>query len=170
MSSKSLAADLLQRNEEYVKTHTGFPPMKEVLPLRIPMLIICCMDARVDPIAALGLKPGVHRNGGGNVEAAIPDLLYLDQLFNFSEVLVLQHTDCGKTLTTDAAVREKLKEQIPDQDAEIENLRFDTFTDPGDHARDGVEIIKRHPLVRKELAASTVGVVYDLQTGKVTRV
>jgi carbonic anhydrase len=39
---------------------------------------------------------------------------------------------------------------------------------PEARARDFVKFVKNHPLVRKELAAKTVGAVYDIKTGALT--
>ena len=36
--------------------------------------------------------------------------------------------------------------------------------------RDDVDLIRNHPYIREELAANTVGMIYDLQTGLVRQV
>jgi carbonic anhydrase len=57
------------------------------------------MDARIDPLGALGLSPGdahVLRNAGGIVdEGAIRSLVISQRMLGTREVLVVQHTRCG---------------------------------------------------------------------------
>lgn len=66
---------------------------------RFQTVILTCMDARIDPSALFGLKPGeVHilRNAGA---LATPDVLrslaVSQALLGTREVLVLAHTQCG---------------------------------------------------------------------------
>jgi carbonic anhydrase len=57
------------------------------------------MDARIDPLALLGLAPGdahVVRNAGGILdEGALRSLVISQRALGTREVLVLQHTGCG---------------------------------------------------------------------------
>lgn len=39
-----------------------------------------------------------------------------------------------------------------------------------DQVRDNVNFLKSHPLVRKEPAENTYGMVHDIRTAKVTRI
>src|ERR1700729_2490440 len=68
---------LLERNEQFART---YPPA----PLGLPaaqVLVVTCLDHRVDPAIVLGLRLGdapVIRNAGGRVTpAVIDDLAYL---------------------------------------------------------------------------------------------
>src|ERR1700756_2120115 len=76
-------APLLERNEQFARTYTpvalGQPAAQ--------MLVVTCLDHRVDPAITLGLRLGdapVIRNAGGRVtQAVIDDLAYLaGQLFS----------------------------------------------------------------------------------------
>src|SRR5690348_861658 len=96
---------LLARNQQFAATYTPGP----LGPPTAQMVIVTCLDHRVDPAITLGLQLGdapVIRNAGGRVtQAVIDDLAYLaylaaqlfggqladDRLF---EVAVIHHTQC----------------------------------------------------------------------------
>lgn len=63
------------------------------------LVVLTCMDARVDPAALLGLRPGdahVIRNAGGRATAdAIAAVAISQALLGTREVMVLHHTDCA---------------------------------------------------------------------------
>src|ERR1700734_3863032 len=68
---------LLERNEQFARTYTPAP-------LGLPaaqVLVVTCLDHRVDPAIVLGLRLGdapVIRNAGGRVTpAVVDDLAYL---------------------------------------------------------------------------------------------
>src|SRR5438046_8713769 len=68
---------LLGRNEQFARTYT---PVALGLPAR-QVLIVTCLDHRVDPAIVLGLQLAdapVIRNAGGRVtQAVIDDIAYL---------------------------------------------------------------------------------------------
>src|SRR5689334_23652269 len=94
--------DLLQANERYAEAEFGELPS---LPSR-GLVILTCMDHRLDPLAALGLEPGdamVIRNAGGRVTPAfLRDLRILELVaakrggsLDELELVLMQHTQCG---------------------------------------------------------------------------
>jgi carbonic anhydrase len=107
---------LLERNERFARTYT---PVALGLPTA-QMIIVSCLDHRVDPAIVLGLQLGdapVIRNAGGRITSAvIDDIAYLaflaeqlsggrgtaDALF---EVAVVHHTQCGTGLLADPSFR-----------------------------------------------------------------
>jgi len=112
---------LLERNEQFAATYTPValgPPTAQ-------MLIVSCLDHRVDPAIVLGLRLGeapVIRNAGGRVtQAVIDDLAYLaflaGQLFGgqdaddrLFEVAVVHHTQCGTSQLADPGFRHQAAE------------------------------------------------------------
>src|SRR5256714_6809680 len=68
---------LLERNERFARSYT---PMALGLPTA-QVLIVTCLDHRVDPAIVLGLRLGdapVIRNAGGRVtQAVLDDIAYL---------------------------------------------------------------------------------------------
>jgi carbonic anhydrase len=73
-------APLLGRNEQFARTYT---PVALGLPAA-QVLVVTCLDHRVDPAITLGLRLGdapVIRNAGGRVtQAVIDDIAYLSFL------------------------------------------------------------------------------------------
>jgi carbonic anhydrase len=77
---------------------------------RLPVAVLTCMDARVDPGGFLGLALGdanVIRNAGGRAsDDALRSLLISAWLLGTREFLVIHHTDCGAAgLDRDALIR-----------------------------------------------------------------
>ena len=140
--------ELLAGNEEFARSGPGELPK---LPRR-GLVILTCMDHRVDPLAALGLELGdamVIRNAGGRVTPA-----FLDELEILAQVaadrgasaadlqlLVLQHTDCGA--------------------AKIAGV-----SDPHEAVRADLAALAADSRVPTGLAVT--GSVYDTATGRIT--
>ena len=64
------------------------PPAKK-------LAFVVCMDARIDPIAAFGIKEGdahVIRNAGGRVVEAVRSLVISQELLGTREIVVVHHT------------------------------------------------------------------------------
>ena len=112
---------LLYRNEQFARTYT---PTALGIPAE-QVVIVTCLDHRVDPAIVLGLQLGdapVIRNVGGRVtQAVIDDIAYLaflaDQLFGekgntatLFEVAVIHHTQCGAGFLADASFRHQVAE------------------------------------------------------------
>jgi carbonic anhydrase len=107
---------LLERNEQFVRTYT---PAALGLPAA-QVLIVTCLDHRIDPAIVLGLQLGdapIIRNAGGRItQAVIDDIAFLaflaeqlsggqgaaDTLF---EVAVVHHTQCGTGFLADPGFR-----------------------------------------------------------------
>src|SRR5689334_19887814 len=97
---------LLERNEQFARSYTPTamrPPTQGIV-------VVACLDHRVDPAIVLGLQLGdapVIRNSGGRVtRAVIDDVAYLaflaERLFDgrggtdrLFEVAIVHHTQCG---------------------------------------------------------------------------
>lgn len=57
------------------------------------------------------------RNLGGQAEISIHDVATLDSEFQFKELVVVHHTDCGVTYLTKDGVYAYLRENLPDATA-----------------------------------------------------
>src|SRR5690349_16845935 len=112
---------LLERNEHFAATYTPGP----LGPPATQVVIVTCLDHRVDPATILGLQLGdalVSRNAGGRVtQAVIEDVAYLaflaEQLFSgqdtadgLFEVAVVHHTQCGTGFLADPGFRHRAAE------------------------------------------------------------
>jgi carbonic anhydrase len=73
------------------------------------LAVLTCMDARIEPLALLGLEPGdahVIRNAGALVTDDVRRSLELSRSLGTEEVALILHTDCGaRAGDLDQAVR-----------------------------------------------------------------
>jgi carbonic anhydrase len=141
------------------------------------MLIVTCLDHRVDPAITLGLRLGdapVIRNAGGRVtQAVIDDIAYLaylaEQLFGgqgddkLFEVAVIHHTQCGTSFLADPGFRHQAAEATGLPEAALE---ASAVTDPHTTVKADVERLLTSPLLSPKVSVS--GHVYDIATGHLT--
>jgi carbonic anhydrase len=139
------------------------------------MLIVTCLDHRVDPAIVLGLRLGeapVIRNAGGRVtQAVIDDLAFLaGQLFGgqdaddrLFEVAVVHHTQCGTSLLADPGFRHQAAEATGLPEAA---LAASAVADPHITVKGDVERLLTAPSLSPKVSVS--GHVYDIATGRLT--
>ena len=170
---------LLDRNEQFARTYT---PVALGLPAA-QVIIVTCLDHRVDPAIVLGLQLGdapVIRNAGGRVtQAVIDDIAYLaflaeqlsggqlsggpaaaDRLF---EVAVIHHTQCGTGLLADPGFRHRAAAATGLPEAALE---ASAVADPHTTVKTDVERLLSAPSLPPTVSVS--GHVYDIATGRVT--
>ena len=133
---------------------------------RTRVAIVTCMDARIDPAAVFGLRPGdahVIRNAGGIVTEDVVRSLTLSQaLLETREILVVQHTQCGVNADED-----ELRERVADA-VGTEPPHLGGFEDLEGSVRRSLERLRSMP----ELPAgeNARGFVYDVDTGELSEV
>jgi carbonic anhydrase len=167
---------LLQRNEQFAASYTPGP----LGPPTAQVVIVACLDHRVDPAITLGLQLGdavVIRNAGGRVTpAVVDDLAYLaflaGQLFSgqvaadgLFEVAVVHHTQCGTGFLADPGFRHQAAESTGLPEAALE---ASAVADPHASVRADVERLLAAPSLSRRVSVS--GHVYDIATGRVTTV
>ena len=165
---------LLGRNEQFART---YPPVALGLPAA-QVVVVACLDHRVDPAIVLGLQLGdapVIRNAGGRVtQAVIDDLAFLAFLFEqlsgaqgtvdtLFEVAVVQHTQCGTGFLADPSFRRQAAAATGLHEAALE---ASAVTDPYTTVKADVERLLTSPLLSPKVSVS--GHVYDIATGRVT--
>jgi carbonic anhydrase len=172
----STMTPLLERNEQFARTYTPVPfglPAAQVI-------VVTCLDHRVDPAITLGLKLGdapVLRNAGGRVtQPVIEEIAFLaflgrrlsggqltdDRRF---EVAVIHHTQCGTGFLADPGFRREASEATGVDEAA---LGASAVGDPRATVSTDVERLLASPLLPPKMGVS--GHVYDLETGRVTTV
>ncbi len=155
--------DALKAN---LKFAAGFAPPTQ--PPRPKLALVLCMDARIDPIRALGLPPGaahIIRNAGGRVADAIRSLVVSQAIIGTEEVAIVHHTQCGMQTFTDAEIRQKLRDE---RDAIADDIAFLAFQDLEQAVRDDVRIYRLSPLLRQDIPVR--GFVYEVETGRLREV
>jgi carbonic anhydrase len=165
---------LIERNERFARTYTPLP----LGPAAAQVVIVTCLDHRIDPAITLGLRLGdapVIRNAGGRVTpAVIDDIAYLgflaEQLFagqvavdRLFEVAVVHHTQCGTGFLADPAFRHQAAEATGLNEAALE---ASAVADPQLTVKADVERLLTSPLLSPKVSVS--GHVYDIATGLVT--
>jgi len=167
---------LLEHNEQFARTYTPTP-------LGLPaaqVIIVTCLDHRVDPAITLGLKLGdaaVLRNAGGRVtQPVIEEVAYLaflgqrisgGQLTDDKrvEVAVIHHTQCGTGFLADPGFRREASQATGVDEAALE---ASAVADPHATVSADVERLLTSPLLPPRMSVS--GHVYDVETGRVTTV
>lgn len=167
---------LLHRNEQFAAAYTPGP----LGPPATQVVIVTCLDHRVDPAVILGLQLAdavVIRNTGGRVTpAVINDIAYLaflaGQLFSgqvaaegLFEVAVVHHTQCGTGFLADPGFRHQAAESTGLPEAALEAT---AVADPHTSVRVDVERLLAAPSLPPQVSVS--GHVYDIATGRVTTV
>jgi len=161
----SATDDLLRNNEAYAasfdKGDLPLPPAKK-------LVVLACMDARLNPYGALGLKEGdahVIRNAGGVVtDDEIRSLAISQRLLGTEEIILVHHTDCGMLTFTD----DQFKRQIQDEVGIKPAWSAEAFADLDEDVRQSIARIKASPFIpRKD---SVRGFVYDVSNGRLREV
>jgi carbonic anhydrase len=103
------AVDAVLARADVAATELDAPPA-------LGIVVVTCMDARIDPLAVLGLAAGdahVIRNAGGMVTDDVIRSIGLSQTgLGTREVLVAQHTGCAAHppgADMEASVREAVR-------------------------------------------------------------
>ncbi|MEM9414326.1 MAG: carbonic anhydrase [Planctomycetota bacterium] len=159
--------EVLAHNSRFVETFSG-----EALsaPPRRKLLVIACMDARINIEKALGLHYGdahILRNAGGTVtDDVLRSAIVSTNVLGTREIMVINHTGCGMMGCTDEGLRDDLSKKYgPADDAPPD---FHAFTELNGHVRDQVARLREHPWVPKDTALR--GFTYDVETGRLHEV
>jgi carbonic anhydrase len=164
---------LLARNRAFAAAggHEGasvFPALR--------LLVITCLDPRVDPANVLGLNPGdamVVRNVGGRVTPeVIGNVAFVGQLAEnvvpagpLFEVAVIHHTQCGAGALAEDDFRNRYALRIG---ADESALREYAVLDPTATVASDVDRLRSAEAISHRITVS--GYVYDVATGLVDTV
>src|SRR6476619_8491647 len=158
--------ELLAANRSFSE---GFDEGGKPMPPARGVVVVTCMDARIDPAKALGLEIGdahVIRNAGGRAsDDAIRSLIISSRLLATTEFAVIHHTDCGMVTFTNDHLHAKLQQETGEDASGIDFL---PFPDLEQSVRDDVDRILQTPFLDPSIQVS--GYIYDVHTGKVEQV
>jgi carbonic anhydrase len=160
----------LERNRTFAAT--GGYEGAVVFP-ELRLIVVTCIDPRVDPAHFLGLGLGdamVVRNAGGRVTPeVVNDVAFIGQIAENAlpagplfEVAVIHHTQCGTAALADETFRHRYAERIG---AEESTLRDQATLDPESTVSGDVERLRSASAISPRIAIS--GHVYDVVTGLV---
>ncbi|KXJ89051.1 carbonate dehydratase [Microdochium bolleyi] len=161
--------NLKKANAEYAsafdKGHLPLPPGKKYL-------VLTCMDARIDPAAALGISLGdahVIRNAGASAADALRSIVISQQLLGTHEVVLIKHTGCGMLTFTNDVAHALVEKNLGGEAArEVEGLDFLPFQDLEEAVKRDVQFLRESKVIANEVVVS--GWVYEVESGKVRQV
>ena len=126
--------------------------------------VVCCMDARIDVFALLGLGQGdahVIRNAGGIVtDDVIRSLLISQRMLGTTAIMLIHHTECGMLSFTD----DSLKAQIEAETGLRPPFALEAFPDLDADVRQSIARVKASPyLPHRDVVR---GFVYEVASGQ----
>ena len=161
----SASDELLRANAEYAKTFDlgdlPIPPARR-------LAIVTCMDSRIFPSRAFGLKAGdahIIRNAGGRARDALRSLIISERMFGTNEIAVIHHTDCGLLTLNNEDFKARLKKELG---ADASGIDFLPFTDVEESVREDIEFLRSSPLIPADVTVR--GFVYDVRNGKLKEI
>jgi carbonic anhydrase len=130
--------------------------------------IVTCMDSRIDPLRMLGLHHGdakIFRNPGGRVTSSALEALVLGvHLLNVNRILVVPHTRCAMTASTQAELRERVGRSAGQ---DVAWQQFNVVEDQRAALEEDVAKVRTHPLIPDTVRVG--GFIYDVDTGRIDR-
>ena len=149
--------------ESFDREPLSAPPQRK-------LIVVACMDARINLERALGLRYGdahILRNAGGTVtDDVLRSIIVSTNALGTREIMVINHTGCGMMGCTDAGLRQELAQKHGPTDQAPPD--FHAFTDLNDHVRKQVAILRQHPWIPADTALR--GFTYDVETGRLHEV
>ena len=146
----------------------GLPAQHLPIAPRRKLVIVTCMDSRLDVFAALGLREGdahILRNAGGVItDDEIRSLAISQRLLGTEEIILIHHTDCGMLTFTD----DQLAQKLQDATGETPEWSAHAFPDLESDVRDSIQRIKDSPFIPNK--DSVRGFIYEVETGKLREV
>ena len=134
------------------------------------LVVVACMDARLDVEEALGLRTGdahIIRNAGGLVtDDVIRSLIVSMELLGTQEIVLIEHTRCGLHDIDEDALKERVAEHGGGS-VEAIDVAFGGFGDLEQNVRRQVAILREHPYL---LRVPVHGLIFDVSTGRLTEV
>lgn len=150
------------------------------------LMVVACMDERIPVEDALGISLGdahVFRNAGGKVtDDVVRSAALTTNFFDTTEIVVVNHTDCGMMSAPDDAVVEGLEDVA---DGSLDDVDLDPalpsldigeasiadwvrMTDDIDEACQAqVDYLEDHPLVPDDVTVH--GYVYEVESDALRR-
>ena len=160
-STDALVANAEQYAADFDKGHLPLPPGLNVL-------VVACMDARLNPYGVLGLTEGdahVVRNAGGVVtDDVLRSITISQRLLGTTEIILIHHTGCGMLTFRD----DDVKDQIEAETGLRPPFALEAFGDLDGDVRQSIARIKASPFIPNK--DSIRGFVYEVETGRLREV
>lgn len=160
------AIDELDGNNEAYAESFGHGDL-EMRPAK-PVVVLTCIDARMDPAAMLGLEPGdahVVRNAGGlATDDALRSIAISQHLQGTTDVMLVHHTNCGMGMFEEDAVAAR----VEDATGSRPPFPLGFFSDIDDSVRANMAVVRGSGFLKDD--GEVRGFVYDVGTGRLREV
>jgi carbonic anhydrase len=166
-------SELVDRNAKYAEK--TFQEGLKIIP-SLKIMLIGCVDPRVDPFDVLGLEPGeaaIIRNVGGRVNPSLFETMNILKTVSKAggaemgagwNLIVLQHTKCGII----GCYHHAPHLAAAYMGVEESNLDSVAITDPYKAVKIDIEALRSNPEIPGGFTVS--GLVYDVDTGRIETV
>ena len=160
MADDELQAAAEAFRESFVASGYGPAPLRH-------LVVVACMDARLDLFRMLGLEVGdahLLRNAGGLVtDDVIRSLTLSQRALGTRQIVLVHHTDCGLQKIDD----EGFLDQIEAETGQRPTWRPGAFTDPFEDVRVSLRRLHECPFL---LSQDARGFVFDVRSGELVEV
>jgi len=157
--------DLIANNTAYA---AGLPAQHLPIEPRRELVIVTCMDSRLDVFKALGLHEGeahILRNAGGVItDDVIRSIAVSQRRLGTRAVMLIHHTDCGMQKLTDDGFRAELQAATGVAPA----FAVESFTDLDADVRQSILRVRRSEFILHR--DHVRGFVYDVDTHRLREV
>ena len=140
----------------------GLPAQHLPIEPRRELVIVTCMDSRLDVFKALGLREGdahILRNAGGVItDDVIRSIAVSQRRLGTRSVMLIHHTDCGMQKLTDDGFRAELQDATGVAPA----FAIESFTDLEADVRQSILRVRRSEFILHRDRIR--GFVYDVDT------
>lgn len=154
-------SDVLSANSQYVKSFE-FSDLTGTA--RQGLAIVTCMDSRISPLAAVGMKAGdakILRNAGARVtDDVLRTLMLATYLLGVDRILVMPHTDCRMASSDEAGIHQKI---MNDYGVDTRSVEFRTVSDQEAALKLDITRIRSYPLLRDGVVVG--GAIYNVHSG-----
>lgn len=156
--------DIVEGSQAYSEAFTN--GSLSALP-RARLVIVTCMDTRINPLAIFGLEIGeahVLRNAGARVTPdVIRSLIKSINQLEVERVVVMHHTDCGAAKIKIDVLRTAVVTATGNDPVD---LNFHLIADPEEALAADVEAVRSCPYF--PVGTAVAGMLYDVSDGTVT--
>jgi len=185
--SEPEAGRVFERVDEHVEQRDDWVRRRRKdIPTDKQLFVIACMDERIPVEDALGISLGdahIFRNAGGKVtDDVIRSAALSTNFFDTTEIIVVNHTDCGMMSAPDEAIVDGLEAaaggSLDDVDlnpalpslelGDASIAEWVSMTDDIDEACQAqIDYLEAHPLVPDEVTVH--GYVYEVESDSLRR-
>jgi carbonic anhydrase len=157
--------DLIANNRVFA---AGLPAQHLPIEPKRELVIVTCMDSRLDVFKALGLREGdahILRNAGGVItDDVIRSVAVSQRRLGTRSVMLIHHTNCGMQTLTDDGFRAELQEATGVAPA----FAIESFTDLDADVRQSILRVRRSEFILHRDRVR--GFIYDVDTHRLREI